>query len=303
MVTLNPFREDTMRPLAPLRHRMIQDLQLRGYADRTVEAYVHAVAQLARFYHASPDRLTEEQIRQYLLHLAIVQKVARGTHTIALCGIKFFYRETLGRSWQVLDVARPKGEKKLPVVLSRDEVWRILDTVRISVYRVCLTTIYGCGLRLMEGARLQVPDVDGERKLLHIHGKHRKDRYVPLPDATLALLREYWRSHRNPLWLFPTGTRSGVAPLNDPAVGPISRASLQSAFVRAVKQSRVHKRAHVHTLRHSYATHLMEAGVALRLIQEYLGHTSPKTTAIYTHLTREFRDAALSPINGLMSRL
>ena len=288
--------------MTPLRHRMIQDLQLRGYADRTIEAYVHAVAQLAKFHHASPDGLTEEQIREYLLYLSTVKKVARATHTIALCGIKFFYQQTLRRDWTVLEVARPKGEKKLPVVLSRDEVWRILDQVRIAVYRVCLTTIYACGLRLMEGARLQVPDVDGERKLLHIHGKGGKDRYVPLPDGTLTLLREHWRTCRNPLWLFPTGTRSHVAPLNDPAVGHISRASLQSAFARAVKQSGVRKRAHVHTLRHSYATHLLEAGVNLRLIQEYLGHTSPRTTSIYTHLTREIRDAALSPINHLMAR-
>ena len=297
MWTLTHFRED---PVTPLRQRMIQDLQLRGYSDRTVEAYTRAVRQLAQFYHAAPDQLTEEQVRQYLLHLSTVQKVARGTHTIALCGIKFFYEKTLGRSWSVLDVARPKGEAKLPVVLSRDEVWRILAAIRISVYRVCLTTIYACGLRLMEGARLQVPDVDSGRQLLHIHGKRGKDRYVPLPDATLQLLRDYWRTHRNPLWLFPTGTRSHVVPLNDPAVGPVSRSSLQSAFVRAVKPSGVHKRAHVHTLRHSYATHLLEAGVPLGLIQEYLGHTSIKTTTIYTHLTRELRASARQPINDLM---
>lgn len=288
--------------MTALRQRMIQELQLRGYADRTVQAYVHSVAQLARFYHASPDTLSEEQLREYLLHLTTVKKVARGTHTIALCGIKFFYKETLRREWTVLDVARPKGEKKLPVVLSREEVWRILDRVRIPVYRVCLTTICAGGLRLMEGARLQVPDVDGERKLLHIHGKRRKDRYVPLPDGTLELLRNHWRSHRNPLWLFPTITRSHAGVLSDPAVGHISRASLQSAFARAVKVSGVHKRAHVHTLRHSYATHLLEAGVNLRLIQEYLGHNNPQTTAIYTHLTRELRDAAVTPINDLMQR-
>jgi site-specific recombinase XerD len=271
---------------------MIQDLQLRGYSERTVEAYVHPVAQLARFYHASPDTLTEEQIRHYLLHLSTVQKVARSTHTLALCGIKFFYQHALGRAWTVFDLARPKGEKKLPVVLSHGEVWRILASVRISVYRVCLTTIYACGLRLLEGAR----------KLLHIHGKGKQDRYLPLPDATLTLLREHWRAHRNPLWLFPTGTRSHAAPLHDPAGGPISRCSLQSAFVRALKQSGSHKRAHVHTLRHSYATHLLEAGVTLQLIQEYLGHKSPRTTTIYTHLTRELRDDALEPINGLMPR-
>ena len=288
--------------MTPLRQRMIQDLQLRGYSDRTVEAYVRAVAQLAKFHHAAPDQISEEQVRQYFLHLRTVQKVARGTHTIALCGIKFFYEQTLGRSWTVLDVARPKRSQKLPVVLSRDEVWRILGAVRIPVYRACLTTIYACGLRLLEGAQLQVPDIDGDRKVLHIHGKRAKDRYVPLPDDTLVLLRDHWRTHRNPLWLFPTGTRSHVAPLGDPAVGAVSRSSLQSAFCRAVKRSGIHKRAHVHTLRHSYATHLLEAGVTLQLIQEYLGHTSLRTTAIYTHLTRELRDAALQPINDLMQR-
>src|SRR3954467_9712180 len=267
--------------MKPLRHRMIQDLQLRGYSDRTVEAYTRAVRQLAKFYHASPDQLTEEQIRQYLIHLTTVQKVARGTHTIALCGIKFFYQQTLNRPWPVLDVARPKGEKKLPVVLSRDEVWRILAALRIDVYRVCLTTIYACGLRLTEGAWLQVPDVDGERKVLHIHGKRRKDRYVPLPEATLELLRAHWRTHRHPLWLFPTvptATPRNLPVLTDPSLGPITRSSLPSAFAHAVKRSGVHKRAHVHTLRHRYATHLLEAGVNLRLIQEYLGHTSPTTT-------------------------
>ena len=287
--------------MTSLRQRMTQDLQLRGYADRTVEAYVRAVAQLAQFYHAAPDRLGEEQIRQYLLHLSTVQKVARGTHTIALCGIKFFYQHTLGHPWTVLEAARPKGTKKLPVVLSRDEVWRILGAVRIDAYRVCLTTIYASGLRLMEGIRLQVPDIDGDRALLHIHGKGGKDRYVPLPDGTLELLRAHWRTHRSPLWLFPAPRGSAALPTGTVAVAtPITRSTLQCAFARAVKRSGVHKRAHVHTLRHSYATHLLEAGVALPLIQDYLGHTSLRTTAIYTHLTRELRDAALEPINRLM---
>lgn len=282
--------------MTPLRHRMVEDLQLRGYADRTIESYVYCVAQLAKFHHASPETLTEEQVREYLLHLCTVRKLAPSTYTIALCGIRFFYQQTLGRRWTVLDVARPQREKKLPVVLSRREVWRILDQVRILDYRVCLSTIYSCGLRLSEGVCLQVRDVDGDRKLLHIHGKGGKDRYVPLPEGTLSLLRALWRMTHSRLWLF----RSPRAP--DPDAGPISRSSLQSAFTRARKQSGIHKRAHVHTLRHSYATHLLEAGVALPLIQEYLGHSSLRTTAIYTHLTREIRDAALSPINDLMVR-
>ena len=289
--------------MTSLRQRLTQDLQLRGYTDRTVEACVRAVAQLATFYDTSPDQLCEEQIRQYLLHLSTVQQVARGTHTIALCGIKFFYQQTLGRVWTVLDVARPTRTKKLPVELSRDEVWRILDAVRIDAYRVCRTTIDAGGLRLMEGIRLQVPDIDSDRARFHIHGKGGKDRFVPLLDATLALLRTHWCTHRDPLWLFPARRGGAALPASTGALAtPITRSTLQSAFVRAVKQSGVHKRAHVHTLRHSDATHLLEAGVALPLIQDYLGHTSLRTTGIYTHLTRELRDAARQPINDLMPR-
>jgi site-specific recombinase XerD len=289
--------------MTPLRKRMIEDLQLRGYADRTVEAYVRAVAQLARFHGRSPDQLTEDQVREYFLHLATVRKVARGTLTIALCGIKFFYEQTLGRQWRVLDVARPKREKKLPVVLSRDEVWKILDAVRRPVYRVCLISIYSCGLRLMEGACLQVTHVDGGRKMLQLPGKGGKDRCVPLPDTTLQLLREHWRTHRNPVWLFPSSLQPRVPAGGDAPGHPISRDSLQKAFQRALQQSGVHKRAHVHTLRHSYATHLLEDRVPLQLIQEYLGHTNVRTTQIYTHLTREIRDAALDPIKRLVERV
>lgn len=288
--------------MTPLRQRMIEDLQLRGYAQNTSTVYVHAVAQLARFYHQSPDQLSEEQVRSYLIHLSTVKQVARSTHTVALCGIKFFYEQTLGKKWTVLDVARPKKQKKLPVVLSRDEVWKILGHVRCAIYRTCLITIYSCGLRLLEGARLQVSHVDGARKMLQIPGKGGKERCVPLPDATLVLLRQCWCSHRDALWLFPASARSGSrAP--SPRGGPITSDGLGTAFLRAVKGSGVPKRAHVHTLRHSYATHLLEAGVNLRLIQEYLGHSSARTTEIYTHLTHEIREAALDPINRLMQRV
>jgi site-specific recombinase XerD len=288
--------------MTPLRERMIHDLQLRGYADRTVEAYVGAVVRLARYYHLAPDHLSEEQLRAYLLYLSTERKLAGASLTVALCGLRFFYEQTLGRHWTVLEVARPKREKKLPVVLSRDEVWRVLAGVRDPVYRACLTTIYACGLRLQEGAHLEVADVDAARALLHIHlGKGGQDRLVPLPEAALALLRAQWRTHRHPRWLFPTTPRLRAAPRNDPALGPVSDTTLQKAFGRAVRASGVGKRAHVHTLRHSYATHLLEAGVPIPLIQEYLGHSSLSTTALYTHLTRELRAAALDPINGLMA--
>lgn len=288
--------------MTPLRRQMIEEMQLRGYAPSTIEGYIHSVAQLARHYRRSPDKLEEDEVRRYLLHLTVDKKIARGSFSVVLGGIRFFYHKALGREWKCLDVAKPRYDKTLPVVLSREEVWRILDAIRIDVYRVCLTTIYSCGLRLMEGATLQIPDVDSARGILRVRGKRRRDREIPLPTATLQLLRDHWRTHRSALWLFPAVTRHGVQYSVAHNCGPITRDSLQSAFRRAVKQCGLHKRAHVHTLRHSYATHLLEDGVNLRLIQEYLGHSSPSTTAVYTHLTREIRDAARDPINRLMQR-
>ena len=287
--------------MTSLRRRMTEDLQLRGYAEPTIKAYLLAVSQLAKFYGLAPDQITEAQLRDYLLHLTTVRKIAASSFTQALCGIKFFYEHTLGRHWPVLDVARPKRDARLPVVLSQDEVRRALAAVRTPPYRVCLTLIYACGLRLLEGLRLQVPAVDGARKLLHVRGgKGGRDRLVPLPDGALALLREWWRTHRDPVWLFPATPLARQRARTGTPIPPIHPSTLQRAFTRAVKESGIHKRAHVHTLRHSYATHLLEAGVPIVLIQEYLGHSSPSTTAIYTHLTRELRAQALDPINGLM---
>lgn len=286
-----------------LRQRMLEDMQLRGFSARTQECYVAAVRQLAEHYHRSPDKLSEEDLRQYFLYLTNEKRVARATATIALCGIKFFYERTLRKHWTTLQFVRPLREKKLPVVLSRDEVRRILGGVRISVYRACLTTIYACGLRLLEGAHLQVPEVDSGRMLLHIHGKGKQDRYVPLPEPTLELLRGHWRTHRSPVWLFPAPTRHGLQHALAHAGGPVTRSSLQSAFRRALQRSGIAKRAHVHTLRHSYATHLLEAGVNLRIIQETLGHRSARTTQVYTHLTREVQATLTDPLNQLMQGL
>jgi site-specific recombinase XerD len=282
---------------------MIQDMQLHGFSARTQESYASAVAHLAQHFHTRPDQLGEEHLRQYFLYLANEKKVARATATIALCGIKFFYEHTLQRQWPTLHLIRPPREKKLPVVLSREEVRRVLAAVRIPVYRACLTTIYACGLRLREGARLQVPDVDSDRLMLHIHGKGNKDRYVPLPEPTLHMLRAFWRTHRSPLWLFPAPTRQGWQHSLADKGGPVTDSSLQSAFRRALQGCGMVKRAHVHTLRHSYATHLLEAGVNLRIIQENLGHGSARTTQIYTHLTREVRATLTEPLHQLMQGL
>ena len=289
--------------MTPLRRRMLEDMQLRGLSARTQGCYVTAVRQLAEHYHRSPDQITEEELRQYFLYLANEKKVARTTATIALCGIRFFFTHTLQRDWTTLRFVRPAREHKLPVVLSRPEVRRVLGAIRIPVYRACLTTIYACGLRLLEGARLEVAQIDSARLALHIHGKGNLDRYVPLPAPLLQMLRTYWRTHRSPTWLFPAPTRHGLAHSLAHEGGPVTRNSLQSAFRRAVRKSGIQKRAHVHTLRHSYATHLLEAGVNLRIIQESLGHRSARTTQVYTHLTQEVRATLTDPLTHLVDGL
>jgi site-specific recombinase XerD len=281
---------------------MLEDLQLRGLSERTQEMYVRAVRQLADYYHKSPARITEEELRGYFLYLKNVKHYSRAASTIALCGIKFFYEQTLKREWTTLTFVRAPREQKLPVVLSPDEVRTILAHLKLFRYRACLTTIYSCGLRLQEGTHLQVPDIDSARMLVHVRcGKGAKDRYVPLPPRTLVLLRAYWATHRHPLWLFPAPGRSGLG--MPTAAVPMPRNSVQDAFRAALQASGIPKRASVHTLRHSYATHLLEAGVSLRLIQDYLGHDSPTTTALYTHLTATTDAKAREALAGLMGDL
>ena len=288
--------------MTPLRKRLIDDLQLRGMGERTQQMYVRAVRQLSEHYNKSPDKITEEELRDYFLYTKNTKKWSRSTSTIAICGIKFFYENTLRRDWTTLTFVRAKREKKLPVILSREEVRKILCNIRLLRYRVCLTTIYSCGLRLQEGTHLQVADIDSARGYIHVrHGKGAKDRYVPLPKRTLQLLREFWETHRNPVRIFPAPGRGGnLMPINDK---PISKSSVQIVFKKVLKESGIKKCASVHTLRHSYATHLLEADVNLRLIQKYLGHNTLTTTSIYTHLTDKALATATDTINELMKDL
>jgi site-specific recombinase XerD len=264
--------------------------------------YVRAVRQLAEHYRKSPDLITEEELRQYFLYIKNVKKYSRSASTIALCGIKFFFEHTLARDWTTLRFVRAAREKKLPVILSLQEVRHLLGSVRLPRYRVCLATIYSCGLRLQEGTHLRVADIDSARMLIHVRrGKGGKDRYVPLPERTLQLLRQYWATHRHRVLIFPAPGRGGIGLSSATEVMP--RSSLQGALREALKDSGLHKPASVHTLRHSWATHLLEAGVNLRLIQEYLGHNSPTTTAVYTHLTVKAEQAGAQAINRLMGDL
>ena len=288
--------------MTALRERMIEDMQLHGFSPGTQDAYVRAVRQLAGYYHRSPDRLSEEELRAYFLHLKNERQLARSTITVTICAVKFFYDYTLQRDWPVLGLIRPAKEKKVPVVLSQDEVRAVLYCVRQPHHRVCLSTIYACGLRISEGAGLQVKEIDSARMHLHIRlGKGNKDRCVPLPVQTLEQLRQFWRSHRHPSYLFPARTARGVP--RSQARSSMSTSSVGTAFRLALVESGVTKAATVHTLRHSWATHLLEAGVPLRPIQVWLGHSSIRTTAHYTHLTQKITTVAMGKLNELVASL
>jgi site-specific recombinase XerD len=273
---------------------MLEDLQLRGLAAKTQECYIAAVNQLAQHYRRAPDQLSEEELRQYFLYLLNDKKVAESTFRIHLYGIRFFYERTLQRPWPLFALTRPRHSQKLPVVLSPQEVRSLLALVENPKAQMCLRIIYACGLRLTEGTQLQVSDIDAQRMLVRVRqGKGGKDRFVPLAPRVLELLRQYWQRQRPRPWLFPARRR----PM------PLAPTSLQKTFKAVVRQSGLAKEASVHTLRHSYATHLLERGVSLRVIQELLGHKSPSTTARYTHLTPPTLDVVHATINTLMADL
>lgn len=283
-----------MKRISPIRQRMIEDMQLHGYSAKTQTAYLGAVRGLARHYHRSPEDITQEELRSYFLYLVKDKGVARSTLTIHLSGIKFFFERTIKREWLIFDLVRPKKRNKLPVILSSGEVRYILSLIQNPVIRMALTVIYACGLRLSEGLQLKVQDIDSTRMLLWVrNGKGGKDRYVPIPERLLELLRAYWKLRRPRRYLFPN--RDGHEPL--------SATSLQKTFKIVVLQSGIKKEASIHTLRHSYATHLLERGVNLRVIQELLGHTSPQTTAVYTHLTEKSFHTLAEAVNTLMADL
>jgi len=281
---------------------MQEDMQLAGLAARTQESYLGSVRRLTDYAHKAPELLTEQDLRLYFLYLRNERKLSRSSLTIALCGIKFLFERTLQRDWPTLAIIRPPKEHKLPAVLSITEVHDLLGRVRVSRYRICLSVIYACGLRVTEAVSLRVPQIDSARMLLHIQaGKGNKDRFVPLPQRALELLRSQWLSHRHPVWLFPAiDPTSGTV---HTATQPMIVDGVQRAFRAAVQEAGIHKHATVHTLRHSWATHLLEAGVSVRLIQQWLGHASLTTTSRYTHLTRSAELRAVEILDHILGDL
>ena len=283
--------------------KSINALTLAGKGERTVEAYTRALRMLVAFHGKEPAEVSEADLEAYFLHRRNVDHWSPNTMRICYCGIRFFFVSVLGRDWRLFQYLRARSESRLPAILSREEVHSILGCVRTPHNHAFLWTVYACGLRLQEALFLEVRDIDANRMMIQVHrGKGAKDRFVPLPHATLTLLREHWKRHRNPNLLFPAygrDSRSGGL-----STTPMAKSSVQGAFRQAKSLAGIHKAAvSVHTLRHAYATHLLEAGVNLRVIQKYLGHSSIETTTLYLHLTRKGEENAYALINTVMEGL
>ena len=258
-----------------LRQRMIEDLRIRNYSERTIEIYVDRVSQFARHFGKSPHLLGPEQIRQYQVFLVQGKKASWSVFNQTVCALRFFYRVCLNKDWAVEHIPFPKQEKKLPVVLSTQEVARLLRTLDNLKHRTLLMTIYAAGLRLSEALHLAVSDIDSQRMVLRVRrGKGRKDRYAPLSETLLGQLRMYWKRKQPTSWLFP-GKEDGST---------LSKSSVQRVCRQAAGRAGLAKRVSPHVLRHCFATHLLEAGTDLKTIQVLLGHRNLNTTSVYLHV-------------------
>lgn len=287
------------------QQRFAEDLQLRGLAERTVFGYVRSIRKLADFCQTPPDRITERQLRAFFLNAKFEKQYAYGTLRVLLSGVKAFFGYTCPRDWNVMELLRLQNVTTLPEVITGDQVRDIIDTCTTERMATYFWTVYSMGLRLNEALHLQVGDVDAERGLVHVHrGKGAKDRYVPLPTSTLLMLRSYWSTHRHPQFLFPADGRNHRLAANvlSQATTPMSETAVQGAMKKITRELRFDKKVSIHTLRHSYATHLLEAGVSLKCIQKYLGHSSLQTTLVYLHITETGESDARDTIERLMRR-
>jgi len=275
--------------LSPLRQRMIEDMSLRNLAPRTQEAYIRGCRKLAAFLRRSPDTATAEDIRLFQLHLA-EQGVSICTRNRTMTGIAFLFRVTLRRP-EIADgieyIAEPQ---KIPLVLSPEEVRRLLGAAPGFKYRLLLSLTYGCGLRASEVVSLKISDIDSAQMVIRIEqGKGRKDRYVMLPPALLDMLRQWWKAARPQGWLFP----------GRPPVNPLTYRQLNRIFHLAAEAAEIRKGATLHTLRHSFATHLLESKLDIRMIQALLGHKRLDTTAHYTRVATDLISKVVSPLDQL----
>lgn len=272
-----------------LRQRLIREMQMRQYSPRTIDSYVESVAGLAVFYHRPPDQLQLEEVRSYLHHLLIERKLAQNTCNLRAAAITFFYRAVLGQETFNLHFRR-NHSGKLPEVYSAEELVRLFEAAHTRRDRMFLMTTYAAGLRLGEVRQLKPSHIHAERQLIRVEqGKGQKDRYTLLSPQLLVELREYWKEYRPGAWLFPNAAKTE----------PVDRRNAQRIFEKAKRRAKL-KRGHgIHTLRHCFATHLLEAGVDLRTIQMLLGHKSITTTTMYLHLTPKKLSTLQSPFDLL----
>jgi integrase/recombinase XerD len=276
--------------MTSLRRRMIEDMKLKNLSDRTIDAYVARVGSFARHFKRSPESLGRDDVRAYLLHLVQHKKVSWSVYSQARSAIRFLYEVTLGRTDVMERIPCPKQPKRLPVVLSLDEVARVFAALVGIKHRAILMTAYAAGLRLSEVVGLRVDDIDSKRMVVRVRqAKGRRDRYVMLSPRLLALLREYWKVAKPTEWLFP----------GDIPGHPITGKAVHKICVQAARAAGLDKHVTVHTLRHSFATHLLEAGTDIRTIQVLLGHRKLETTAIYTHVSPAAVEATRSPFDHL----
>jgi site-specific recombinase XerD len=269
---------------------MIEDLRVRNLSTNTIALYVHAAAKFAQFFHKSPDLLGPEEVRAYQLHLVQEKKVSWSAFNIAVCALRFLYSVTLGKDWAVEKIPYAKKPKRKPVILSLEEVCRFLEAFSNLKYRVLVMVAYATGLRHSEVLHLRVSDIDSKRMMIRVElGKGNKDRYVPLSPTLLAWLRAYWKIARPASYLFP-GRVPGM---------PLTRESVCQAIYRARRASGISKAVTMRMMRHSFATHLLESGTNIRIIQALLGHRSLNTTAIYTTVSNATIHATQSPLESL----
>ena len=278
-----------------LRKLMLEELQRRNYSDETTRSYIYTVEDFARRFNCPPDRLGSRHIREYQAELFQKRKLSSGTVTIRLAALRFFYTKTLKRAWSVADTPYPKRTHRLPTILSQEEVSQLIDAACLPFHRTILMTLYATGARCAELTHLKLSDVDNKRMVIHIQGgKERKDRDVMLSPVLLEELRAHWhRLRRKPSkWLFPGNRRhSGDQPIDTKTVW--------HACHNAAKRANLKKGVHPHTLRHCFATHLLEAGADLRTIQILLGHADLKETTLYLHLSQRHLNSTASPLDLL----
>jgi len=278
-----------MATMSPLRQRMIEDMTIRNLSPATQQSYIYAIAKFSRHFGCSPDRLSLEQVRAYQLHL-IKQKRSWSHINQVACALRFFYGVTLGQTEAFERIVGGQKPDKLPLVLNADEVARFLQAVSGLRNRIVLTTAYAAGLRVGEVVRLKVGSIDSQRMLIHIeNGKGGRDRYAMLSPRLLEILRAYWKRVQPGLWLFPG---------RDPS-GPVTIRAIQAACRAARRRARIGKPVTVHTLRHSFATHLLESGIDIRIIQALLGHSDLGSTARYAQVATNLIASTASPFDQL----